>query len=151
MRFLLVLSLLCASCAWAAQGQTKLYLTVPSVVADAAQARLAGNTKAPPPILILEGLEVGKGEGFTFRVLGPTGDKSASLPVLAVTGVVGHKQRVPEAPVKKMKLVVPLNDRAAAILAGKTDVTLTLELENDLGRPALKIEKAFFSTSAEDR
>src|SRR5262249_13578532 len=101
---------------------------------------------AAAPILILDGVEVGQGEGVTISVLSAPPDQSTPPLVLAVTGVVGRSQSVPVEPLSKMKLVVPLNERAAGVLAGKSSVTLTLRLKN-ANRPPLRVERAYFSTA----
>ena len=124
-------------------GETTLHLTVPVEVAARAARRSAGDATTSPPILILEGVEVGDDEGLTISVLGPA-EPGSSGPVLAVTGLVGRPQTSPRAPLRKMTLAVPLNDRAAKLLVGRSDVVLTLRVTNSPGRPALKIDRAFF-------
>src|SRR5437667_3301104 len=80
--------------AQARASDTRLRVTVPSAVAAAAARRAAGDPAATPPILILEGLEFGDGEGLTIAILGPC----SPAPVLAVTGIVGHAQKQPQPP-----------------------------------------------------
>ena len=141
-----VMSFAALSWAWAAENETTIRVAVPREVSAAAQARMAGDAQAPMSILILEGLQVGDGEGLTFKVLGPASPSSSTPPpVLAVTGVVGHRQQVPAVPVRKMKLVVPLNERANPLLAGKDEVTLTLQIQNDPGRAPIHVDRAYFS------
>ena len=133
-------------CFLRAAADTQIRVAVPADVSRAATARMAGDGAAPGAILILDGVEMGAGEGFTFAVLAPASAPNSTPTVLAVTGMVGRPQAVPAAPVTKVKLVVPLNERANQILAGKTTVTLTLQIK-DSNRPALRVDKAFFSTS----
>src|SRR5262249_28168240 len=126
-------------------SETTVHLTVPKTVAAWAARRAAGDTQAPVPILILEGVELGDAEGITIQVLGPSEPGMAAPgPVLAVTSMVGRPQKTPQSPLHKTTLAVPLNDRAAQLLAGRSDVTLTLQVIKSPGRPALKIERAFF-------
>jgi hypothetical protein len=134
------------ACVLIADADTRIVVAVPERVSRDAAARLAGDTDAPAPILILDGVEVAQGEGLTFSVLSVSPDKSTPPTVLAVTGVVGTSQAVPAEPHRKLKLVVPLNERASAVLAGKTSVTLTLRLKNET-RPPLRVERAYFSTA----
>ncbi len=128
-----------------AGSQTTLHLTVPKEVAIQAALRAAGDLKASPPILILEGVVLGAGEGLTFKVLGPP-EPGSSGPgqVLAVTGLVGSPQSRPQQPLQKLTLVVPLNDRAPKLLVGRSEITLTLKVVDSPGRPPLKLGRAFF-------
>jgi hypothetical protein len=128
-----------------AGSETMLHLTVPKGVAARAALRAAGDTSAPPPVLILEGVEFGHGEGFTFRVLGPP-EPGSSEPgsVLAVAGMVGDRQNTLRPPRQEVTLAVPLNDRASILLVGRSEIILTLEVTNSPGRPPLKVDRAFF-------
>jgi hypothetical protein len=134
------------ACVLNADADTRLVVRIPDEVARSAAAKLAGDGEATGPILVLEGVEVGQGEGLTVTVLAPARDPSDAPIVLAVTGIVGRSQTAPVEPLTKMKLVVPLNDRAPAFIAGKTSVTLTLRLRNAT-RPPLRVERAYFSTA----
>jgi hypothetical protein len=125
-------------------GDTRIRVLVPADVSRAAAANLTLNTKAPGPILTLDGVEVGKGEGLTFSVLATSADPHVPPTVLAVTGIVG-KSGAPTQPLTKMQLVVPLNAHANEVVAGKTAVTLTLRLKNPARGP-LRVGKATFST-----
>ena len=126
-------------------GETQVRVAIPKAVSAYARARLSGETRAQPPILVLEGLELGQNEGLTIRVLGPTEPSSAKTgQVLGVVGTVGHKQHRPVAPLRKMTLLVPLNDRALAVLADNSEVTLTLIVENNPSRPPIKAERVYF-------
>ncbi|HEX4966038.1 MAG TPA: hypothetical protein VF173_34830 [Thermoanaerobaculia bacterium] len=128
-------------------AETTVRLTVPKQVAAHAASRAAGEALSPPPILMLEGLEVGSGEGLTIQVLGPAGPgASKPRPVLAVSGLVGSQRQVAGAPNRVMTLAIPLNDVASRLIAGKSEITLTLQVEGKPGRPPLKFKRAFFDT-----
>lgn len=146
-RLLIAVSLFGSSlmCAAADPGaETAVRVSVPKEVAAQAAARARGDAAAPAPVLILEGVELGRGEGLTFDVLGPADRrKSGARPVLAVTGLVGEPQKVLVEPRQIMTLVVPLNDRALPLLAGKSEIALTIHVE-DAGRPRLRFKRAFF-------
>jgi hypothetical protein len=131
-------------------SDTKLRIPVPKEVADQAARRVAGDAKAPPPILMLEGLEFGDNEGLTIKVLGePEPGSAGPGPVLAVTGVVGQPQKTPKTPLQKINLPVPLNDTASQLLSGHNEVTLTLKLEGAGTRRApIKVDRAFFVTES---
>jgi len=121
-------------------------LAVPKQVAAQAAARAAGDASSPPPVLMLEDLEVGNGEGLTLRVLGPAEPGSSGpRPVLAVSATVGSPQKVPAAPVQHLTLAIPLNEKASRLLKGKSEVTLTLEVEDSPGR-TLRLKRAYFHT-----
>jgi hypothetical protein len=94
-------------------------------------------------VLILEGVQLGEGEGVTIRVRGPS-EPGASGPIVAVTSMVGRAQRSPRPPLQKVTLAVPLNERGTKLLAGRREVTLTLEVTNSPGRPPLAVARAFF-------
>lgn len=124
-------------------ADTTLHLTVPKEVAAQAARRVAGDATASPPILILEGLELGDNEGVTIRVRGPSEPgSSAQGPILAVTSMVGRAQTAPKAPLQKVTLAVPLNDRASRLLIGRSEVALMLEVTKNPGRPPLKVDRA---------
>lgn len=126
---------------------TALLLEVPPEVARHAAARAEGDASSPPPILMLEELEVGAGEGLTLHVLGPADQpdpKTGEPMVLAVAGTVGSPQNSPAAPVQVMDLVLPLDDDSLQLLVGKNEVRLTLRVVNSPGRPPLKFKRAYF-------
>ncbi|HEV8582510.1 MAG TPA: hypothetical protein VGX68_25880 [Thermoanaerobaculia bacterium] len=132
-------------CAARPDAETTIRLAVPKQVAAEAAARASGNAAAPPPVLMLENLEVGAGEGLTIQVLGPAEPGSSKpRPVLGVAATVGSPQRVPKAPLRRLTLAVPLNDKASRLLAGKSEVSLTLQVEESPGRPPLKFKRAYF-------
>jgi hypothetical protein len=139
---------LAAFMAFAGGGNTEdttVKLTVPKSVAALAALRAGGDSKVSPPILILEGVELGEGEGITIRVLGPSpGGASKSAPVLGSASMVGQPQKVPNLPLHKTTLAVPLNDRAVELLAGRNEIILTLRVINSAGRAPLKIDRIFF-------
>jgi hypothetical protein len=127
------------------KSDTRIRVPVPREISRAAEARLVLSDNVRGPILILHGLEVGSGEGISFSVLAMPSDEKGKPIVLAVTGVQGRSQESPAKPLTKMQLVVPLNARANAVIAGKTAVTLTLRLKNPARGP-LRIDRATFST-----
>jgi hypothetical protein len=145
-----VVAVISLACVLQGDADTQVVVAVPDQISRAAAAQLAGGNAANP-ILILDDVEVGQGEGLTFSVLSTPADSSTPPAVLATTGVVGKSQGVPAEPVMKMKLVVPLNERAAAVLAGQTSVTLTLRLKNAATHPPLHIARAYFSTTDQPR
>jgi hypothetical protein len=126
-------------------GETTVRVMVPDEVAGRAARRAAGDATASVPILILEGVEIGDAEGLTIRILGPPEPGSPTPgPVLAVASMVGRAQATPRSPLQKVTLAVPLNDRASKVLAGRSEVTLTLKVTNSPGRPPVKVDRAFF-------
>jgi hypothetical protein len=127
-------------------GPMKIEVEVPPGVAADAAARAGGNAAAPSPVLMLEGLELGYGEGLTLRVLAPPAAAGGVPEILAVSGLVGEPQRSPAAPLQHLTLAVPLNLKASRLLAGKRKIVLILEIEDDPGRPPLKFKRAYFDT-----
>ncbi len=128
-------------------ARIKIPLTVPKRVAAEAASRAAGNAAAPSPVLMLEDVEVGAGEGLSILVLGPPEPgTSRPGPMLGVASTVGRPQKVPAAPLRHMTLAVPLNDQGSRLLAGKSQVNLVLELDNSPGRTPLKFKRAYFDT-----
>jgi hypothetical protein len=127
-------------------SETRLHLVVPKILSEQAARRLAGESDAPPPILILEGVQVVMNRGLTIDVLGePKRGSSRTGPLLAVAGVVA--QEPPESPnstVHKINITVPLNDKAAELLAKQSQVTLTLKVE---GEGKIKLDRAYFDTT----
>jgi hypothetical protein len=126
---------------------TTVRLEVPKQVADHAAARITGNAAAPAPILVLEDLELGAGEGIEILVLGPVERQPgspATRPLLGTAGMVGRPQARPAAPLEHVTLPIALNDRASRLLAGKRAVTLTLQVDGSPGRPPLRFKRAYF-------
>lgn len=93
------------------------------------------------PVLMLEDLEVKAGERMTIEVLGPPDAKSHAKPLLAVSGLVGTGGSTENAPTEKMELVIPLNEKAAPLMANHAEVTLTLRLR--YGQHRLKFKRAY--------
>lgn len=122
------------------RGEMTILLDVPREVAEHAAARTRGDASSPPPILVLEKLVVGAGEGFTLEVF------SADETLLAVSGVVGPRQTELAEPVERMTLVVPLNDEGSRLVAGRSEITLTLRLRDSPGRPPLQFERVYFQS-----
>ena len=123
-------------------GETTLHLNVPKrVAADAAQ-RAAGDHAVAPPILVLEGLEVGSDEGLEITVLGPPRGAGGPGRILGSTGMVGS----PDSPrlTQKFTLPIPLNDEGAKLVAGQSAVTLTLRAAGRPARTPLKFDRAYF-------
>ena len=83
---------------------------------------------------MLEDLEVKAGERMTIEVL-------AGKTVLAVSGLVGTGGSTESAPTQKMDLVIPLNEKAAPLMASRGDITLTLRLRYAPHR--LKFKRAY--------
>jgi hypothetical protein len=128
-------------------NETKLRVAVPDEISERASAVLAGRAPEFTPILMLTGLEVGEAEGLTFEVrAASTGDSLESGPVLAVSGLEGHRQESPQNPLRKMDLPVPLNHKALEFLAGKKEVTFVLRLRNAGARPPLTVDHASLLT-----
>ncbi len=131
----------------AGAADTTLRVIVPHDVSAQAARRAAGDPTASPAVLILEGVELGEGEGVTIRVRGPSAPgSSAKGPIVAVTGMVGRAQRSPQPPLQKVTLAVPLNERGTQLLVGRTEVVLSVEVTNSPGRPPLRVGRAFFET-----
>lgn len=139
------------ACASAVQNnELRLHVSIPKEIAAQAAHRLAGDASAPAPVLVLHGLEFGANEGFKIEVLGEP-RPGASLVLLAVTGVVGHPQRAPQAPLQKINLPVPLNDAAAQLLANRNELTIILRFNHiDPERPPVKVDGVFFSGSTKE-
>ena len=138
-------------CAVAARhNELKLRVSIPKDVAAQAARRLAGDAAAPAPVLMLHGLEFGANEGFKIEVLGEA--QSGASPVsLAVTGLVGHPQRTPRLPLRKIDLPVPLNDAAAQVLANRSEVTIILRFDHiHPERPPVKIDSVSFERSPKE-
>src|SRR4051794_40280544 len=89
-------------------GETRIRVPVPPTVSRTAAARLTLDANAPGLVLILHGVAVGQGEGFTVSILAAPADGQGKPIVLAVTGLVGRSQESPVKPLMKMQLVVPL-------------------------------------------
>jgi len=132
-------------CGPSESSETKLHLVVPKILSEQAARRLAGEADAPSPVLILEGVQVVMNQGLTIDVLGePKRGSSRPGPLLAVAGVVA--QEPPESAnsaVHKITITVPLNEKAAELLARQSQVTLTLKVE---GEGKIKLDRAYFDT-----
>lgn len=122
------------------RGEMTIRLDVPREVAEHAAARTRGDASSPPPILVLEKLVVGAGEGFTLEIYGT--DET----LLAVSGLVGPRQAELAEPVERMTIVVPLNDEGSRLVAGRSEIELTLRLRDSPGRPPLQFERAYFQS-----
>jgi len=128
-------------------GETKLRVVVPIEISDRAAASVAGRDPEFTPVLMLEGLEVGEGEGFSFEVrAGPAQGSTELGPVLAVSGLEGRQQEKPSKSVHKVDLPIPLNRKSLDLLAGKKEVTIILKLKGSAARSPLKVDHAFFLT-----
>jgi hypothetical protein len=146
-RFVLLFALAGSEIYAGKYNETKLRVAVTDEISERASAVLAGRAPEFTPILMLSGLEVGQAEGLTFEVrAASTRDSSESGPVLAVSGLEGHRQESPRDPVRKMDLPVPLNHKALEFLAGKREVTFLLRLRNAGARPPLKVDHASLLT-----
>lgn len=141
-----------------------VHLPVPARVAAQAASRAAGDATAAAPILMLEDLELGAGEGIEILVRAAPEPPTAATghaegeerqeraerpdrhpPVLGAAGTVGKRQATHLAePVERVTLAIALNDQASRLLAGKRSVTLTLEVEGNPGRPPLRFKRAYF-------
>lgn len=97
--------------------------------------RLPVPKNAATPVLMLEDLEVKAGERMTIEVLGP------GRQVLAVSGLVGTGGSTENAPTEKMDIVIPLNEKAAPLMADRGEVTLRLRLR--YGKHRLKFKRAY--------
>jgi hypothetical protein len=117
-------------------------------VADRAARRAAGDARTPPPVLILQGLVTGANESLTIRVFAD----SNTGPLLAETGMVGAPSATENsAPLQKTNLPVPLNDQATKLLAGKSEITLVLQVDSSKSpRKSLKIDRVFFQEAIRD-
>jgi hypothetical protein len=136
-------------------GATTLRLAVPPEVSSRAAARLAGDVKAPGPILILEGVEVRDDAGVTLRVSVPRRRGSSSPgATLAEAGLVGSMNAQGDTaadrqsiPARRQMLVIPLNDDGTRMVVGRRFVTLVLEAESDGGRVPLRFARAYFDVA----
>jgi hypothetical protein len=128
--------------------ETILRIKVPRELSDAAAGRSGQKALAKLPVLILEGVEIGDGEGVSFKVLSGTArDASHDRVILAEAGTVGQPQKTLKEPLQKINLTVPLNDKSLSLIAGQKEVTLGLRIMDSQGRPALKVARAYFTTS----
>lgn len=133
------------TCAAQPHGSMSLRIPIPAQVSRHAAQRGAGDAAAPAPVLMLEDLEVGDGEGLKLQILGPPDPRTGKPgPVLAVASTVGSPQATPRPPIQRMTLAVPLNDRAVAFLQGKKEVRLVIQVANSPGRAAPKFKRAYF-------
>jgi hypothetical protein len=123
-----------------------LRLAIPPQVAAQATARLSGETAAAVPILMLQNVEVVPGEALNLRVLGPPLAGSDAPTVMGTAALVGSQQSKPKGPPQKLTLAIPMTLRGCQLLAGRSEISLTLEIEDSEQRPALKWERAFFAS-----
>ena len=144
---LLVMAALAGFAALHGNGETKLRVAVPIEISHRAAASVAGRDPEFTPVLMLEGLEVGEGEGFSFEVrAGPAQDSTELGPVLAVSGLEGRQQEKPSKSVHKIDLPIPLNHKSLDFLAGKKEVAIILKLKGSAARSPLKVDHAYFLT-----
>jgi hypothetical protein len=127
-----VLMMAAAMCATQSLPSSSLRLSVPERV-------------AAYPILALEGVEIGAGEGWTLEVY-----DEARREIFAITGLVGERQSKLAEPRERLTMMVPLNEKASRAMAGKKEITLTLVLRDSPGREALKIDRAYFAAAGGD-
>ena len=115
-------------CAPGKKCEVELRLTVPDAVSQQAARRAAGDATAPPPILMLQGLEFGA-DGFDIEVRAKS-DSGFSKPgvVVGSSAIVGSTQPAMPTIRRKINLPVPLNDRASAMLASRNEINLTLKI-----------------------
>ena len=136
------------------QGQsigkdTTIEVTVPAIVADRAVSRMNGDTSAPAPVLILEGVEA-VGERLRIRVYGPppTSPPGAAGRYLGSTSLVGSNEPQPRAPSQTIDLVVPLNDDASLLLASRpASLKLRFELTAGSSLETVRYKRVYFSSS----
>jgi hypothetical protein len=120
---------------------------IPKVVAEEAALSVKEGTAVPAPILLLEGVESGDDGGFTIKVLGPPlPGNSSSREVLAVAGMVGQEQTDLHGLSRKTTLAIPLNSKAAPLLASQREVVLTVKIVSRSKRLPFTVERATFRT-----
>ena len=132
-------------CAPGKKCEVELRLKVPDGVSHQAARRAAGEATAPPPILILQGLEFGA-DGFNIELLANLDSGSSEHGVIVGNSAVVGSTQSPMPPVRsKLNLIVPLNDRGAALLANRREISLTLRIMpvGDLRDP-ITLETVFF-------
>jgi hypothetical protein len=95
--------------------------------------------------LSLEGVEVQPGERLSIKVMGPDASSGEPGEVLAVASTVGSRQDLPAGPSRKLTFAIPLNEKAAALLANQSKVTLGLLVSRTAGA-ALKFDRAVLLT-----
>ena len=141
----LFLAAILATCQ-AGQSEFKFHITIPREIAAQAASRLAGNEQTPPPVLMLQGLENTSNEGMTIKVLGePQPGSEGPRPILAVAGLVGEPNATPGSSTGKINVPVPLNEEAAKLLAGRSEITLILRVESDhTAGKSFKVDRVFF-------
>jgi hypothetical protein len=132
-------------CAPGKKCEVNLRLKVPDAVSHQVARRVAGEAPVPPPILMLQGLEFGA-NGFDIEVRAqPDPGSSETGVVVGTGGIVGSTQPTAPAARIKINLPVPLNDRARALLANRSEINLTLKIVpiGDLSEP-ITLETVFF-------
>jgi hypothetical protein len=125
-----VIALAAAMCATAPSlPQTTLHLDVPAHVAN----------RSAIPILHLEDVEIGAGEGLTIDVY----DENKRT-ILGVAALIGERQAQLQEPRERMTLVIPLNEAGSRAVDGKNHVVLHLVLRDSPGREPLQLRRALF-------
>lgn len=142
-----VVSTLCLAATLAAcQGRTSEFrftVAIPGEIAAQASSRVAGNAQAPPPILVLQGVEDPLTEGMNITVLGEPQSGSKERPILATAGLVGSPNASSSGPSSKINVRIPLNAEAARLLAGKSEIALVLRVEGK----NFKVDRVYFQDS----
>jgi len=67
-------------------------------------------------------------------------------PALAQPGVDSTKVQVAVPKEVSARAAAPLNERALKLLAGHSEITLTLQVRNNPGRPPLKVDRVYLQT-----
>ena len=129
----LVIAMMCAG---AELLETQLRLEIPRKVA----------TQEIAPVLMLDDLEVTLGKRMTIEVLGPPDPETGKRPILAVEGLTGSNDPPKDARKTTMDLVVPLNERAARLMADRDEITIILRPRD--GREPLKFRRAHLAEDA---
>lgn len=128
-----------------AGSEFRFKVAVPKEVSALAESRLAANSQTPPPVLVLQGLESPLNEGANIQVLGEPQPGAKERPVLGVAGLVGSPSASAGTSSEKINILVPLNDEAARLLAGKSEINLVLRVEGDRSQGKnFKVDRVFF-------
>jgi hypothetical protein len=132
---MLALTLMVAvMCNEAAPLETQLRLDVPKEVAEQKVA----------PVLLLDDLEVTLGRRMTIEVLGPPDQESGRRAILAVEGLTGSNRPPKDARKITMDLVMPLNERAVRLMAGQSEIVITVRSRHP--REPLKFRRAYLAS-----
>jgi hypothetical protein len=131
-------------CAPAKKCEVELRLKVPAPVSLQAGRRVAGEAAAPPPILMLQGLEFGA-NGFDIEVRAKPDSGSSEPVIVGTSAIVGSIEPTPPMIRRKINLPLPLNDRASILLANRNEINLKLKIVpvGDLREP-ITLETVFF-------